>query len=125
MGRNQQFGVSKNSETSSLFIGIFKHFALLISLIKVDLVLNLFFMATTIFFTYQTATVTAYVLLDITFGLLIVISAIYAVLSIVRRNEQGWFYFSLVRVTIEMIKASKSILIMNAINANYVYCPHM
>lgn len=102
-------------------IEIYKYFTLLLSLIKVDLVLNMFFMATSVYFTYNKAPITAYILIDIFVLMMIICTAIYAIYCIINRYEKGYFYFCIMRILLELIKVLKAILIMNAIDANYRY----
>jgi hypothetical protein len=107
------------------YIEVFKHFTLLMSLIKIDLVLNIFFVLTATFFSYQTFGALAFFPIDLAFLGFIVGTAHYAIQSIVTRNEKGYFTFSILRIIIELIKIVKAILILMEIDAAYTFQPLM
>jgi len=103
------------------YIAVYKFFTMLLSLIKVDLVMNFFFGATMVYFTYIGTPITPFIIMDILFFIGIISVNIYAIYSIIMRNEKGFWYFSLIRIQIELFKVFKAILIMNNINANYQF----
>lgn len=98
---------------------------MLLSLIKIDFVLNLFFMSTSIYFTYNEDDTKYWIAQDIIFFLLILCSAMYAFRAITQKNEKAYFRLSLLRVGLELIKIVKCILILNGINASYTYSEKM
>ena len=88
-------------------------------MVIVDCVLNLFYLATAMYFTYDTTYISAYILIDLTFFFMIVFTAIYAYYCIFNKYQRGFKRFSLIRVIVEMIKIVKALLILNSINGNY------
>jgi len=92
---------------------------LLISLVIVDCVLNLFYLATAVYFTYNTTYISAFVLLDISFFFLIVFTAAYANYCIFKKYQRGFTRFGIIRILVEMIKIVKALLILNSVNGNY------
>ncbi len=62
---------------------IYKFFTLLLSLIKVDFVMNCFFGASMIYFTYSHASVTLFMLLDIMFFGSFIAANAYAIFCII------------------------------------------
>lgn len=109
----------------NIFIGIYKFFTMLLSLIKVDLVLNLLYLATAVYFSYNYGTISAFIIIDIVFLLMIFGVAIYALYCVMHRYEKGFYRYSICRVIVELIKVFKALLILNAVNSNYVFSPEM
>lgn len=62
---------------------IYKFFTMLLSMIKVDFIMNCFFAASVIYFTYSHAYVTPFVLLDILFFASFITADFYAIYCIV------------------------------------------
>ncbi|CDW74241.1 UNKNOWN [Stylonychia lemnae] len=104
---------------------IYKFFTLLISLVIVDLVLNLFYFATTVYFTYFRADLSPFVWIDVLFFFMIVFTSFYANFCIFNKYQKGFKIFSIIRVFVEIIKILKALLILNSINANYIYSKEM
>ena len=99
---------------------VYKYFSLLVSMIKIDFVLNLFFMATCVYFTYTAATL-KYLLKDLLFLGIICETAYYAITAITSKNEKAYLTFCVWRVCIELVKIAKCMLVLNGIDASYQY----
>ena len=94
---------------------------MLLSLIKVDFVLNLLYLATAVYFSYNYGTLSIFVIIDIVFLLMILGVAVYALYCVLRRYEKGFYRYSICRIVVELIKVFKALLILNAVNSNYVF----
>lgn len=114
----EQYGVREFS-FNTFNIGVYKYFTLCHSLIKIDLVLNLFFILTLLYFTYDTEESLMYCPIDILFMVLVMATAVIALKSITEKNRNGYFIFSSLRMFIELIKIAKTILIIMDINAAF------
>ena len=72
-----------------------------------------------VYFTYIATPITPFIILDLLFFVGIIFVNVYAIYSIIQRNEKGFWNFSLIRIQIELYKVFKAILIMNNIDANF------
>lgn len=103
----------------TLSIEFYRYFSLFMSLVKVDLVLNLFFMTTAIFFTYNSKEALKFMAIDIVFFLLILGTAFYARRALIKKKKHAFKKFAAARMTIELVKILKVVLIMMSINAAF------
>jgi hypothetical protein len=97
----------------------------LVSLLKLDLVMNLFFMVSDLYFSYDCTDVYKFIWLNILFLFFIIWTAYYAISSLIQRNKKGYQNFSIMRVFIELIKLVKTVLILIGINGAFQLDPTM
>jgi hypothetical protein len=76
-------------------------------------------MNTVIYFSYNTRETFRFFAIDAILILFISGTAFYAIKAITSKNEKAYFWFSILRLFIEIIKISKCILILNGINASF------
>ena len=98
---------------------------MILSMIKIDFVLNLFFFGTTIYFSQYGMESMAFLPIDIFFLAVILGTAYYSIKSVRNKNEKSYFWICLLRVFLELLKIMKCILILNSVNASFKYSPLM
>lgn len=103
-----------------MFLGVYRYYTLLKSLIKTDLVLNLFFMLSVNHFTHADGSDQldgSYIyIFHGAFFIMIITSMYLGNKYIDEKNEEGTFYIAILRGFIEALKLVCCILILNGYN---------
>lgn len=87
--------------------------------------MNLFFITTAAFFSYNTKESFNFIAIDILFTILVVWTAIYAIRNLINRNKKGFKAFAVMRMIIELVKIAKAVLILMSINGAFRISPEM
>ena len=92
---------------------------------KVDFVLNIFFIITSIYFSSHENEIIISTLIDLFFFGVILLNAIYGIKSVENKDEAAYSRICLLRLFLELFKIMKVILILNGINSSFSYSEKM
>jgi len=98
---------------------LYKYFTMLVSFIKLDTILTIFFVFSIIFFQYSTLETITSIWTEFLFFGIVIYLMVYAIDSLIKRNERAYQYFGVFRTFVEILKLLYTMLIIVGIDGSY------